>query len=341
MIDEVLDRIFVNSSPLAAAFKALSSIGKRFGLSAPDGEPVGSQRPVSNWSMAAWGEDSAARRNYDLEIPLNGGLIRDAARLRNLLEMRTYCPEIKKAVAIQRDDLFSSENGDDQGLKISKWLDDEESVAIDPEVKTLLDNFLYSQIGAQSGKPIMAEALSLGDSFAEIIFDKQITKILGILRLPVGEMFRVEDDKGRLLRFEQRRHLVESTACITYHPLQIIHWRYQPVHLYGESLYEESLADWEDLKEAERDLAKACRDLGVIPVQHEMPSGSTRKFLDDYRSDHIAAKRMHLVTDMYTMPGVKIGKISTSYPNLAPLVDRVVMRRRRIAMACRRLFIGA
>lgn len=296
--------------------------------------PVGSQRPLSQRLSGAHG-DSLISRYHDLEIPINGGLVRDAVRLRNLLEMRTYCPEIKKSIAIQRDDAFSSEHGDDLGISVSEWVDRENKIPIDPEVKYLIEDFIYSHFNAEFCKPILAESLSLGDSFCEIVYDLKSRKIDRLLRLPVGEMFRVEDDHGQLLRFEQRRYISDNTGGIAYHPQQIVHWRYQPQHLYGESLYEESVADWEDLKRGEIDLAKACRDLGVIPVQHEMAPEMDKDALDDYKADHQAAKKEFLITDLYTMSGVNIRRISTTAANLTPLVDRVLMRRRRLAMACR------
>jgi hypothetical protein len=322
-------------------FSAALALAKKLNPFAKKGVALGQQRPLSSiWGYGAGG-DSLVGRNYDLEIPLKGGLVRDATRLRNLLEMRQYCPEIKKAIAIQRDDCFSSEHGDDIGFWISDWVDRERKIPVDPQVKDLLTEFIYQHFGAEGCKPTVAEALSLGDSFSEIVFDEKFTKIERLMRLPVGEMFRVEDDQGYLLRFEQRRYLSEDLTHSgealgnVFHPAQIIHWRYQPVHLYGESLYEESLADWEDLKKGEIDLAKACRDLGVIPVHHELAPNSTIDDKNQYEAAHKAAKKEFLITDLYTLPGVKISRIATSQANLDPLVDRVLMRRKRIAMSCR------
>jgi hypothetical protein len=316
-----------------------------FGRLIPSGNKgvaTGSQRPLSNdWQFGADGDNLVARR-YDLEIPINGGLVRSPDRLRSLLEMHQYCPEIKKAISIQRDDCFSSEHGDDQGVYVSDWVDREKKIPVDPAVKALLDEFIYQHFGAEACKPSLAETLRMGDSFSEIVFDKNFTKIERLLRLPVGEMFRVEDNKGSLMRFEQRRFQGEDLeyasagySGIAYHPMQIVHWRYQPVHIYGESLYEESLNDWEDLKVGEIDLAKACRDLGVIPVHHEMAPGSTKEDKDLYQGSHQKAKREYLITDLYTVPGVKINRISKTGANLDPLVNRVLMRRKRIAMSCR------
>ena len=316
---------------------ALSRLRQLLPGSGGNGEPSGQQRPVggTTYSVFGSGEESPVDRNHDLEIPVNGNLVRGSERLRNLYEMRTYCPEINTAIAIQRDDVFSSESGDDQGVMVSDFTDERELVPVDPVIKTLIEEFLYAQHGTQLAKQIVAEALSFGDSFVEIVFDRRVTRIERLLRLPVGEMFRIETRAGQLLRFEQRRWLHETTPPIVYHPLQIIHWRYRPVYLYGESLFEASVADWEDLKIAEKDLAKGCRDIGVIPVHHEMPEGTDKAYLADYKRNHIAAKGEYLVTDLYTMPGVKIGKISTTYPNLVELTNRVRMRRKRIAMACR------
>jgi hypothetical protein len=322
-------------------FQRAKNFFDKRGANTQKGVATGSERPKStNWAGASG--DTLTGRQYDLEIPLNGGLIRSPDRLRNLLEMHSYCPEIKKAIAIQRDDCFSSEHGDDQGVFVSDWVDRDKKIPVDPTVKTLLDEFIYRHFGAEDCKPMVAEFLKMGDSFCEIVFDENLTKIERLLRLPVGEMFRVQTDQGYLMRYEQRRFLSENLEYqntgytgVAYHPMQIVHWRYQPVHIYGESLYEESLNDWNDLKVGEIDLAKACRDLGVVPVHHEMAEGSSIEDKNQYQQGHQEAKRQYLITDLYTMPGVKIGRISNGVANLDPLVDRVLMRRKRIAMSCR------
>lgn len=299
---------------------------------------MGSQRPISNWVYGASG-DTLVGRNYDLEIPIDGGLVRDAQRLRNLIEIRTHNPEVAKAIAIQRDDTFSSEHGDDQGFWVSDWIDRRNTVPIDPQVKDLLDEFIYQHFGAEQGKPTVAEALTVGDSFSEIVFTPDLRQIERLIRLPVGEMFRIEDDFGYLVGFEQRQYLhqearSQSTRGIFYNPMQIVHWRYQPGRLYGQSLFEESIPDWEDLKEGEIDLAKACREAAVNPIHHELAPGSDSADKADYEARHKEAKRNFLITDLYTLPGVKVNRV-TGNPNIDPLIERVLMRRKRLAMSCR------
>lgn len=328
--------------PQSSFATTIANFAKRFNLFGVGNNATGQQRPLSGtWLYGASG-DSLIGRRYDLEIPLNGGLVRDAIRLRSLIEMQTYCPEINTAVATQRDDCFSSEHGDDQGLYISDWIDRENKIPVDPIIKRLCDDFIYEHFGAEQGKPTVLEALTVGDSFSEVVFDKKMTKIERIMRLPVGEMFRIEDNQGYLLRFEQRHYESQDLSTSgndlvgnAFSPLQIIHWRYQPYRLYGRSLFEVAKADWEDLKKGEIDLAKACRDLGANPVHHEMAPNSTLTDKADYQRDHMAAKEQYLVSDLYTMPGVKIGRVSSSQANLSPLVDRVLMARKRIAMICR------
>lgn len=322
----------------------LKNLAQRLGLVAPFGNAIGSQRPLRDRWMGTGDPDSIIGRNYDLEIPLSGGLIRDPDGLRTLIEMRTYCPEVETAISVLRDDAFSSEHGDDQGVSVSKFLDnneelpDEQRTPIDSNIKSILDDFIYKHLTAEFCKPILEETLTTGDSFVEIVFNSSLTEIVELLRLPVGEMFRVELSKGQLVQFEQRgQSNIWNTDSykILYAPMQIIHWRYKKVHLYGRSLYAAAKNDWDDLKLAEQDLAKACRDLGVIPVHHEMPEKTDRTFRDLYQQEHIRQKQSFLVTDLYTMPGVKISRIASAQANLDPLFDRVIMRRLRIAMTCR------
>ena len=323
---------------LTTLTRALSRLGV-FGYGKKSKDIViGSQRPISDWRTYS-GDKNTYGRSYDAEIPINGGLIRDPDRLRTLFELYC-CPEIRTSVNTPVDDVFSSEHGDDIGLMLSDWVDkvDPETgvgkIAIDPYIKNILSEFIYRHLGAEDCKQIVRDMLITGDAFLEVIFDRQLN-IKRTMRLPVGEMFRVEDNDANLIEFNQRNYYTNDHA-IVFSPFQVVHFRYHRVKLYGQSLFESSISDFDDLQAGFTDLRKACHELGASPIHHELQPGSTREDVDRYRQAHVEFKSKYMVTDIYTQNGVSLEKISSGNNNdLKSLVDRIQLARKRIAMACR------
>lgn len=284
----------------------------------------GSQRPIGSWSS-----QGVDRRNRDLEIcefP-----VRDARRARELIEMVEWCPEITTALKIVCGAMGSSANGDDQGWKISKTLEDESP--IDPEVYEITNRCVQNVIGGAALDRADELMLGYGDAFASIgITDRPPYRISRVLFLPTWEMFRVEDDQGNLLRFEQRRSLSDSNP-IVFHPAQIVHWRHRRQFLYGRSQWQESIQDWARLKEAISDLAEASRSVGFNPNVHVLPKGWDRETRQTYRQDIEDRKKDGAIFDLYMSEGGDVRKLANNDPDLAALNNNVLKWQTRIIMA--------
>jgi hypothetical protein len=276
------------------------------------------------------------RRNYDLEI--SDFPIRDPDVARQLIEMGEWCPEVATSLRILSNDIFSSEDGDDQGFRISDTLNDDET-PVDPDVKSICDRLLEQPnlIGGLALERAVKRILGYGDAFMSVGIDREgIGRgdwgISRTLMLPTWEMFRLETDDGTLLGYEQRKR-VQDSEPIQFAPVQVVHFRYDQNTLYGTALFRQSIQDWKRLKEATEDLAAAGRALGCNPNLHKMPEGSDSEFMNAYRNDYEAQMADGIVTDFYMLPGGDVQKLANNNPDLSALANNVLLWRSRIIMA--------
>ena len=100
----------------------------------------GQQRPLASFNGYLNGSDNfGLARQYDLEI--TEFPVRDANIARKLIEMIEYCPEVATCTDIIVSDVFSSEDGDDQGFAIAQTLNDDLTL-IDPAIYKILCDFI-------------------------------------------------------------------------------------------------------------------------------------------------------------------------------------------------------
>lgn len=290
----------------------------------------GSQRPIArNLGLST-------RRDYDLEI--RESPIRDAAIARELIEMTTWCVEARSVLSYLSRDAFSSSDGDDQGFSVSPTLDDNETL-INPETKDIVLDLLRRRnggdyvIGGNFLKKAVRQAVGWGDSFIEISIDKEgIGRdycVSNSIYLPTWEMFRVEDDYGQLLGFEQRRRLQDPDP-IQFHPLAVMHLRYEQNYLYGQSIFAQSITDWARLKDATFDLANAMRAVGCNPTLHFLPESADESYRVAYKDNYQNMLTDGMITDLFLLAGSDVRKISNVNPDLKTLIDNVNFLRARI-----------
>ena len=270
---------------------------------------------------------TSVSRQYDLEI--DEFPVRDTHRARQLIEMVRFCPEVATAKEIIRKSCLLSDDGDDFGFTIAKELSDKSLV--NPTVYTILMNLIETTLGGQILEPAVSRMIAYGDSFASIGLSKSNSKVERILFLPTWEVFRLEDNKGQLLGFEQRRSLSDAQP-IQFHPIQIVHWRYQRQNLYGNSLFAECLPDWRGLKSSTEDLAAACRSLGINPTIHIMPDHVDEDYRIAYQAAYEERLRRANVTDFYLLHGGDLKKLSNINPDLKAIINTIQLHRTRIAM---------
>ena len=307
--------------------KKLKSLGNIFLQNSEKSNVSGSQRSVAY--------ASSVRRDYDLE--LQEYPVRDAALGRDLIEMVQYCYEARHCLSMAAGDAFSSSDGDDVGWTIASTLDDNET-PIHPDVKAIaLDLINRKQsheeyvLGGLKLQRVLRTMLAYGDAFLSLGIEKDgngYTIARGVL-LPTWEMFRIEDDAGRLEGFEQRRSVSGEAEYFLYPP-QCVHFRNERRFLYGESIFRQSLVAWQNLKDATRALNKAALDLGMNPNLHLLPEGVTPEQKAQYEFRHQADKSQGMITDLYLYSGQDIRKISNVNPSLKPLIDNLLQQRYRV-----------
>lgn len=284
----------------------------------------GSMRPTSKRLQSL---GTRGQREYDLEV--SEYPVRDAVRARELIELREYCPEVATAIDWIRDDVPSSVDGDDHGFAIPDT--DRYDNPIDDRVLGIARDCAERVWNPSTLEMAVDRLVSYGDFFAEQ--DIQLRgnrQINGLMFLPTWEMFRVQP-QSQLERFEQRKYLTDNTP-IEFLPLKIIHGRYRRNHLYGRSLFHESLDDWAKLRAATQDLANAARQTGTNPFLHLMPEGADREYKESYKDDHEMAMADGSISHYYLMPGHEIRQVSNIYPNLSALAEAVLLWRSRIIM---------
>lgn len=248
--------------------------------------------------------------------------------------MYEYCPEVSAAILEISDSVWSSDDGDDQGFTIAKTLDDNET-KIDKQVEKILQRLIAEVIGGITLEPSAERILAYGDAFASIGVNTRKMQIDRLLFLPTWEVFRIEDNSGQLLGFQQRRSLLDNDS-LDFHPITIAHWRYRRKTLYGRSLFYESIPDWEHLRAATEDLAAAARAVGTNPNIHIMPEcAQDSEYVTTYKERYEERLKQGIVTDFYLMHGADIRKLSTINPDLAALASAVLMWRSRIVMKSR------
>jgi len=278
-----------------------------------------------------------SRRDYDLEI--REVPVRDPVNGTQLIEMRTWCPEIKGVLGYLRRDVFSSSDGDDIGWTVADTLDDNVT-KINPNTKAIILDLIQRKngtdrvVGGNKLKRAAKIVASDGDCFLELAIEREgISRgdycVAKSMYLPTWEMFRCETDQGDLLGFEQRKRINDNDP-IQLHPLKVVHFRYDQETLYGQSIFQSSIPDWKRLKDAVFDLSSAMRSLGCNPNLHVMQDGSTEEDKEAYKEDYRQLLDDGIPTDLFLMPGADVRKLGNQNPDLKTLIDNVQLYRTRL-----------
>lgn len=276
----------------------------------------GSQRRTINYYSAddttLWG------RNYDLEIPEQ--IVRGndcCTRARELVYIKHHCAIVGLAVDILTDAIMSSADGDDQGFAIADTLNDN-ITPVNPQVKEILDNLIYKVLSKGSLDQIPLNFLMYGDAFLSLGISKKY-QIERVLVLPTWEMFRIEDNQGQLLGFQQRSNLVDSLP-LDFSPYNCVHWRYRKDVLYGRSLFHECIDDALQLIDAKKNLGNAATITATNPRVHELSCDATEDEVAAYKQGYQNRLAKGPIFDYFLRSGENIRPFSTTPPNIDALL---------------------
>lgn len=293
---------------------------------------LGQTAPLTG-NNVAFSAESLAARNYDEEAI--GFPVRDPFRAAKLHRIG-QSPEIAAAVDIIRDDTFSSEAGDSSGFRIGQYCFDGVT-PVNPEFLRIGNRCISRIFRGGNLDTIVEDFLRTGDSFRSIQLDEALTRVVGLQVLPTWEMFRVEDNNGQVLRFEQRRtRSLEVKPEFTINPVICVHWRYRRLRKYGRALFEESEDDVLSLLQGYRSLERAASAVGINPNIHVMPTGSSDKTAEAYKTKHDneRARQQGMITDYYLLFGGDVRKMGGS-SDVNALISNVAERRQRLNMRSR------
>lgn len=278
----------------------------------------GQSKPVS---QAGYDSDSLYGRRYDLEI--REPIVRSDGRTRKLVEMIESSPEITLALDLRREAIWSNPTGDDRGWDIALTLNDNKT-PIDSGVYKILQRLREEVIGGLTLDAGPELLMAWGDWFLSIGVNTKTNRIERVLFPPTFEMFRVESPTGELLGFQQRAQISNEKTALSFHPISCAHARYRwrPPHLYGRSLFHESITDWERLENLKSDLSSAARDAGVVPFIHSMPCEYSAADMEAYKKAHRERlKSGGNITNYYLMAGADIKKPSAPNPDFPGLLN--------------------
>ena len=303
----------------------------------------GSSLPVTYRNQLLTSDGATIQeRFYDTEIPYEVP-VRDPKQGSRLQEMFTDGGILDAAINEIVDSSIASSDGDDRGWIIS---DEIEGKPINPAVAVILDRLYSEVIGGNKLVPAFYQLLMFGDAFASIGIEfgkDRLGRIGGFDWLPTYEMFRVErevkedDQSKKEIYFEQRRYLSdEHTIQIPY--LACVHWRFRyKGRKYGNALFagDACYRAWQSLREAEMDLQKASRNVGISPIKHIFPSVYSDKQKQNYRLE-IERKRQRdgAITDFYLTEGGDISGVNLN-PSLDGLIAVVEYWRKVLAVQSR------
>jgi hypothetical protein len=288
----------------------------------------GRSKPIS---QAGYESDSLYGRRYDLEI--REPIIRSDGRTRKLVEMIENSPEVTLALDLRREAIWSNPTGDDRGWDIALTLNDNKT-PIDPGVYKVLQRLREEVIGGLTLDAGPELLMAWGDWFLSIGVNSRTNRIERVLFPPTFEMFRAESPTGELLGFQQRAQISSESTALSFHPIACAHARYRwrPPHLYGRSLFYESIEDWQKLENIKFDLPNAARATGTNPNLHLMPCEYSASDMQSYKEAH--RERMRSggnITDYYLMNGAELRKLSTTNPDFSGLI--AVLKEFQLAIA--------
>ena len=293
---------------------------------------LGQTAPITG-NNVAFSAESLAARTYDEEAI--GFPVRDPFRAAKLHRI-SQSPEVSTAIDIIKDDALSSEAGDSSAFRIGPYRFDGVT-PVDPELQRIGNSCISRIFRGGNLDTIIEDFLRTGDSFRSIQLDEALTRVVGLQALPTWEMFRVEDNNGQVLRFEQRRtRSLEVEPAFTISPIICVHWRYRRLRKYGRALFEESEDDVLSLAQGYRSLERAASAVGINPNIHVMPTGSTDKTAEAYKAKHDneRARQQGMITDYYLLFGGDVRKMGGS-SDVNALISNVAERRQRLNMRSR------
>lgn len=278
----------------------------------------GQTKPLSQ----QYRSDSLYGRKYDLE--LKEPIVRSDGRTRELVAMVENSPEVSLALDLRREAIWSNPTGDDQGWDIAPTLNDNVT-PINPEIYKILQRLREDVIGGFALNAGPELLMAWGDWFLSIGINFRLSRIERVLFPPTFEMFRIETVSGELLGFQQRKRLSSESESETlnFHPITCAHARYRwrSPHLYGRSLFAESIDDWLRLEGLKSDLQSGARATGINPNIHTMPCEYSDSQVDEYRAAHKQRLAMGgTITDYYLMNGAQVSKLSNTNPDFSGLI---------------------
>lgn len=244
-----------------------------------------------------------------------------------LIGMVNYCPEAATALEVTCAYALSSGTGDELGFAV---------VSEDATVQAIARAVLDRCLGLFDYWQIIWRLLAWGDAFGFMEVNPQLMQVDRVRLLPSWQVHAIPDRQGSITHYEQRFYTSFSETAMM-QPATMLHWAYNKRHLYGRSLFYESIPDWVKLQDADDDVAEGSRSSAIQPNIHLMPPGADENYKRAYKEDHENRRKRGVIPDVYLLQGADIKKPQgppSGFP-VGQLLEHFSARRLRIAMRSR------
>jgi hypothetical protein len=154
--------------------------------------------------------------------------------------------------------------------------------------------------------------LAYGDCFGNLaLADRPNKGVANLILLPTWEIFRIQDDRGFLIGFEQRRELDDRNPLAIY-PGLVVHWRNGCFGLYGRSQFQECLSDWREYKRTLSDLSRIAHEHAINPMVFEFDASMGQAAIDAFKHETDEAYRSgDVIPRLYLPSAVKVTRTIT------------------------------
>lgn len=218
--------------------------------------------------------------------------VRDPENLLLYAQMDEYLSFVRVALDMVSEDAVTDDTGQVRGFWIETGSD---------ELDDVINSCVAVKRLAEDGARFLRTAIKYGDAFLEHIYlpNNPSLGLIGLKEIYTGEMFRIEDFYGHVIRFEQGAR-GSNAQPIVFHPSLINHIRVNPsaTSPYGVSWLHPIRNDFKLWMQAVEDSYVAARTRAPQRKKHIFKQW-VQEWIETYRQFHRQQVWENIDTDYY------------------------------------------
>jgi hypothetical protein len=277
------------------------------------------------------------RQNRRFQLPIKEPIIRtimgDAELTIEIAEASLWSQELSGSIDYLTSDPFQQMGGQSASWEMSMTQNGRpdgpkthpDIVAIGNEMKDRMFNRRYV-LGGDRLQQSLESALMFGDGFLEMEIAKDGLGSLCISRTlerPSLSTFIGVDDVGEIDHYVLRSADNPNENFAVIPAWKLLHFsRRQGANYYGDPICRAMIDEaWRPLKQVAADLSDAVRAAGVQPLVHEFGADTSETDMENYKTNVNMQRESGIITDLFTMSGMKISQLTGGGSRVGPLVE--------------------